>query len=116
MELRSPIPLKYKGETAMNAINAIQAGKGLTQALAEQARTLRFEDIPAEPRMWARQCILDAIGCTVAGASDELVAILLAEMREQGGAERATVIGHQGRLPAPSAAIVNGAASHALDF
>lgn len=100
----------------MNAINDIQAGKGLTRALAEQARTLRFEDIPAEPRMWARQCILDAIGCTVAGASDELVEILLAEMREQGGAESAVVIGHKGRLPAPSAAIVNGAAAHALDF
>ncbi|HVZ07803.1 MmgE/PrpD family protein [Rhodopila sp.] len=105
----------------MNAINdiqagEIQAGKGLTRALAEQARTLRFEDISAEARLWARQCVLDAIGCTIAGASDALVDILLAEMREQGGAERATVIGHAGKLPAPSAAIVNGAASHALDF
>ncbi|MFL5255866.1 MAG: MmgE/PrpD family protein [Rhodopila sp.] len=100
----------------MNAINDIQAGKGLTRALAEQARTLRFEDIPPEPRLWARQCVLDALGCTLAGASDELVQILLAEMREQGGAERATIIGHRGRLPAPSAALVNGAASHALDF
>jgi len=100
----------------MNAINDIQAGKGLTQALVAQARSLRFEDIPAEPLMWARQCVLDAIGCTLAGASDALVEILLAEMREQGGAERATIIGHKGRLPAPAAAIVNGAASHALDF
>ncbi len=101
----------------MNAISDIQAGKGLTRALAEQARTLRLQDIPETARMWARQCVLDAIGCTLAGASDELVEILLAEMREQGGIlESATIIGHRGRLPAPSAAIVNGAASHALDF
>jgi 2-methylcitrate dehydratase PrpD len=100
----------------MNAINDIQAGKGLTRALAEQARALRFRDVPESVRAWARQCILDYLGCGIAGASDELVAILLAEMREQGGAESATVLGHAGRLPVASVAIVNGAASHALDF
>jgi 2-methylcitrate dehydratase PrpD len=100
----------------MNAINDIQAGKGLTVALAEQARTLRIQDVPEHARMWARQCILDAIGCGIAGASDELVEILLAEMREQGGTESATVLSHKGRLPVASAAIVNGAAAHALDF
>jgi 2-methylcitrate dehydratase PrpD len=100
----------------MNAINDIQAGKGLTRALAEQARALRFKDVPESVRAWARQCILDYLGCGIAGASDELVAILLAEMREQGGAESATVLGHAGRLPVASVAIVNGAASHALDF
>ena len=56
------------------------------------------------------------VGCGIAGASDELVAILLAEMQEQGGDEAASVLGHAGRLPVASAAMVNGAASHALDF
>jgi 2-methylcitrate dehydratase PrpD len=100
----------------MNAINDIQAGKGLTRALAEQARGLRLEAIPEVIRTWARQCILDYLGCALAGSSDELVGILLAEMREQGGVEAATVLGHAGRLPVASAALVNGAASHALDF
>ena len=100
----------------MNAISDIQAGKGLTRALAEQARTLRLHDIPEPIRQWARQCVLDYLGCGIAGASDELVTILLAEMREQGGNEIASVLGHAARLPAASAAIVNGAASHALDF
>ena len=36
--------------------------------------------------------------------------------QEQGGAPVATVIGHAARLPVLSAALVNGAASHALDF
>ncbi len=100
----------------MNAIADIQAGKGLTRALAEQARTLRLEDIPETVRSWARQCMLDTIGCGLAGSSDELTTILLAELREQGGVESATVLGHAGRLPVASAAIVNGAAGHALDF
>ncbi|WP_158921720.1 MmgE/PrpD family protein [Acidisphaera sp. S103] len=100
----------------MNAISDIQAGKGLTRALTEQARALRLQDIPATVQSWARQCVLDYIGCGIAGASDELVTILLAEMQEQGGKEVASVLGHAGRLPVASVAIVNGAASHALDF
>ena len=99
----------------MNAITDIQS-KGLTRALADQARGLIPADIPGEARTWARQCILDYIACGVAGASDELTAILLAELREQGGRESATVFGQAERLPAGSAALINGAASHALDF
>jgi 2-methylcitrate dehydratase PrpD len=100
----------------MNAISDIQSGKGLTRALAEQARALRLQDIPEPIQAWARQCVLDTIGCGIAGASDELVTILLAEMQEQGGKAVASVPGHPGRLPVASAAIVNGAAAHALDF
>ncbi len=96
----------------MNAIT----GLGLTRALAEQARALTLGEIPAVTRAWARQCILDYTACGIAGASDELVLILLAEMREQGGKEAASVLGHSGKLPAASAALVNGAAAHALDF
>jgi 2-methylcitrate dehydratase PrpD len=98
----------------MNAISDIQGG--LTRSLAEQARALRLEDIPESVRSWARQCVLDYLGCALAGASDELVTILLAEMQEQGGQPAATVLGHAGRLPVASAALVNGASSHALDF
>lgn len=37
-------------------------------------------------------------------------------MREWGGAEDATAIGIAGRLPTPSAALVNGTLAHSLDF
>ncbi len=100
----------------MNAISDIQAGKGLTRALAEQARALRLSDIPETVRSWARQCVLDYVGCGIAGASDELTVILLAEMQENGGKEAASLLVHAGRLPVGPAAIVNGAAAHALDF
>ncbi len=99
----------------MNAITDIQS-IGLTRVLADQASRLTLADIPDETRAWARQCILDYIACGVAGASDELTTILLAELREQGGRETATIFGHSDRLPAASAALINGAASHALDF
>ncbi len=99
----------------MNVITDI-AAQGLTRALAEQARTLTYGDLPDEVRALARQCLLDYLACTLAGAQDDLTGMLLAEMQEQGGAPIATVIGHGVKLPVLSAAIVNGAASHALDF
>jgi 2-methylcitrate dehydratase PrpD len=99
----------------MNAITDI-ASQGLTRALAEQARTLTYADLPEDVRKLARQCLMDYVACTLAGSKDELAAILLAEMQEQGGAPIATVIGHDARLPVLSAAVVNGAASHALDY
>ena len=99
----------------MNIIADI-ASQDLTHALAEQARTLSLADLPGDVRTLARQCVLDYVACTLAGAREELTDILLAEATEQGGAPVATVIGHGVRLPVLSAALVNGAASHALDF
>jgi 2-methylcitrate dehydratase PrpD len=99
----------------MNVITDI-ASQGLTQALAEQARSLTFADLPGDVRALARQCVLDYVACTLAGSREDLTGILLAEMEEAGGAPLATVIGHGARLPVLSAALVNGAASHALDF
>jgi 2-methylcitrate dehydratase PrpD len=99
----------------MNVIADIRP-QGLTRTLAEQARLLTYSDIPDDVRAWARQCMLDYLACTVAGAAEELTMLLLAEMQEQGGVPAATVVGHAGRLPVAAAALVNGAASHALDF
>jgi 2-methylcitrate dehydratase PrpD len=88
----------------------------LTRTLAERAIALRYDELPSPVRELARQCILDYLGVALAGAEDPLVRILLDEMTEAGGSPQASVIGHEARLPALSAALVNGAASHALDY
>ncbi|MBV9251864.1 MAG: MmgE/PrpD family protein [Acetobacteraceae bacterium] len=98
----------------MNATG--QAASSLTRALAEDARQLTFAAIPDDVRLWALQCVLDYAGCALAGAQEELTDILLAELAEQGGTTVATIFGHSARLPVLSAAMINGAASHALDF
>jgi 2-methylcitrate dehydratase PrpD len=64
----------------------------------------------------ARQCVLDYLGVALAGAQDPLVQILLDETAEAGGSPQARIIGHSERLPTLSAALVNGAAAHALDY
>src|SRR5713226_4557660 len=88
----------------------------LTLALAQRACALGYDDLPAPAREIARQCVLDYLGVGLAGATDPLVRLLLDELTEAGGAPQAGVIGHETRLPALSAALVNGAAAHALDY
>src|SRR5580700_8531129 len=88
----------------------------VTRALAARASALSYDALPDEVRALARQCVLDYYGVALAGADDPLVTILLDELAEAGGAEQASVIGHKTRLPALSAALVNGAIGHALDY
>jgi 2-methylcitrate dehydratase PrpD len=88
----------------------------LTRVLAGKAAALAYNDLPALARELARQCVLDYVGVGLAGAGDELVQLLLDEMAEVGGAPQASIIGHERQLPALSAALVNGAAAHALDY
>jgi 2-methylcitrate dehydratase PrpD len=94
----------------------MDAPTDLTRVLAARASALGYQDLPAPAREIARQCILDYLGVALAGADDPLVRILLDEMAEPGGSPQASVIGHRTRLPALSAALVNGAAAHALDY
>ena len=88
----------------------------LTRVLASKAAGFDYDDLPAPARELARQCVLDYFGVALAAAGDELVRLLLDEMVEAGGAPQASIIGHETRLPALSAALVNGAAAHALDY
>ena len=88
----------------------------LTRVLAGKAAALAYNDLPALARELARQCVLDYLGVGLAGAGDELVQLLLDEMAEVGGAQQASIIGHERQLPVLSAALVNGAAAHALDY
>jgi 2-methylcitrate dehydratase PrpD len=95
---------------------SVTSGSNLTRTLAERACAVSHDALPEPVRELARQCVLDYIGVGLAGADDPLARILLEELAEAGGAARAGVIGHAGRLPVLSAALVNGAIAHALDY
>ena len=63
----------------------------------------------------ARNAMIDIVGCLVAGAEDDATRRALAAVADIGTGP-AHVVGSGARLPAPQAALVNGAAAHALDF
>jgi 2-methylcitrate dehydratase PrpD len=89
--------------------------------LAEQLRALwqrygrlTLAELPLEVRVTAGQCLLDWLGCTLAGSIEPLARILRDEFEDEPGI--ATVIGADLRVPAWAAALINGATGHALDF
>jgi 2-methylcitrate dehydratase PrpD len=92
------------------------ASKNLTRELARRAADVRYEALPAGVQRLVRQCVLDFFAVALAGAAEPLVTILRDDARAEAGTGRATVIGHAERLPPLAATLVNGAASHALDY
>jgi 2-methylcitrate dehydratase PrpD len=89
---------------------------GVTRRIAELGRGIRFEALPEDVVARAKQCVLDWFGVTLAGAGEPLTRILREEAREQGGHAQATLVGWGEKVATGQAALVNGAASHALDY
>ena len=89
---------------------------GLTRGLAARVVATRWEALDPPVRQAAAQAVLDMVGCALAGAHEPLADILFAELAEAGGTPEAALIGREARLPMAAAALLNGAAGHALDF
>ena len=87
-----------------------------TRALIEAVRGIRYDDIPGEAREAARHCLLDFLGCALAGSREPLVGILVDQVTRHEESSEAVLIGLPERASRLSAALVNGAAGHALDF
>lgn len=60
--------------------------------------------------------MLDWLGVALGGSGDPLVDILIDDALEDGGIGEARLIGRRERVSPANAALINGAASHALDF
>lgn len=88
----------------------------VTETLAEFALKAEFERLPRQVVTVAKQCVLDWLGCTLAGTKDPFAKILLEEISEQGGNKQASVVGTNVRCTLQQAALVNGALSHVLDY
>jgi len=87
-----------------------------TRALAQRVRRIRYEQIPDDARETARHCLLDFLGCALAGAGDPLTEILVREVARPERGSQAGLIGRSERATLQTAALINGAAGHALDF
>jgi 2-methylcitrate dehydratase PrpD len=88
----------------------------VTRWLAERASSIRFDDLPPSAVTVARQCILDWFAVTIPGAAEPAVQILCDELLSDGAEPVASLAGLPGRTSALNAALINGTASHALDF
>jgi 2-methylcitrate dehydratase PrpD len=89
---------------------------GLTRKIAENGIGMRFDALPPDVVSVAKCCLIDWLGVTLAGSREPLSAMLQAEAREEGAKAQATVIGGGFRTSLMQAALLNGSASHALDY
>jgi 2-methylcitrate dehydratase PrpD len=87
-----------------------------SQALAEFAGSIRFEDLPRAVVDAAKRHLLDATGVALAASSSPDVGPVVEMAHSWAGATEASVIGHDFRAPAPFAALANGTLAHALDY
>lgn len=85
---------------------------GLTRALAEWVAG--FPGATGAARLWARHALLDWAAVTVAGSREPLAGMLTVEFGADAGP--CTIVGTGRRAAAHDAALVNGAAGHALDY
>lgn len=79
-------------------------------------RTVSLCDVPEPAAAVAGHCLLDWCGCALAGSREPLSAILRSELVDGGRGGAATIVGASVASDARTAALVNGAAGHALDF
>jgi 2-methylcitrate dehydratase PrpD len=88
----------------------------LLRALADRIAEVSFEALPRDAVATAKHGILDTVGVTLAGARDETTAVVRRTLRWTAGQGAALIFGGSESLDALSAALINGTASHALDF
>jgi 2-methylcitrate dehydratase PrpD len=88
----------------------------VTAEIAKRAAHLAWRDLPDDLIERTKQCLIDWFAVTAAGAQEELTDILVAEAREDGIAGKASLVGRLETASPATAALINGAASHALDY
>lgn len=91
-------------------------GETLSQRLAAFAYAARADTLPDDVRASVRRRVLDILGVSLAAVSLDTSRAVIDFARAQGGAAQADAIGIDGRVPATSAAFVNGVLAHSLDY
>ena len=91
-------------------------GPGFTAKLASFISHTDAAKIPQWAYEHAKVAFMDWLAVTFAGKDDPLVVKLINYTDMMGGNEQATIIGYHRKKDVSSAALINGSASHALDY
>jgi 2-methylcitrate dehydratase PrpD len=96
-------------------------GENITRRLAEHAATLRYEDVPPAVIERAKLFVADFLGIAVRAAYDAdstgpMLAAAEALASTGTGGSGASIFSTRGRFSPPTAALVNGALGHSMDF
>lgn len=113
---RAQVDGKAQGGIEAQGRSPEQGGQP-TRLLAEWVAAGEQLPIGDSALAWARHALLDWLAVSIAGASEPLVRMLVAEYADAGDAASPCVLIACGAGARPlEAALINGAAGHALDF
>jgi 2-methylcitrate dehydratase PrpD len=90
---------------------------GATPAIVDFILNGKIETFPTEASTLGKSCILDGIAVMLAGSDTPCSGILKEYASRQGGVAEATTFGSGSmRVPAATAALINGTSGHAHDY
>jgi 2-methylcitrate dehydratase PrpD len=87
-----------------------------TSRFVNFAHGLSLEDVPDDVLATAKLAILDWVGVALAGSAEPLADAMIAAKRSMMDSGNSTIVGRSVTASVESAALINGAAAHALDF
>lgn len=88
----------------------------LINDLASHILRLRFSDLPESVIEVTKRSVLDTVAVTIAGSSADQIEPLVKLAKEWGGREECTIPIYGGKVPAPTAALVNATMTRARDL
>lgn len=88
----------------------------LLSQIARRIAEIDYESLPSQALETSQQAILDTIGVTLAGSYSEATEPLHRSLLSLAGQGQALIFGRELRTDVLTAALINGTASHALDF
>lgn len=88
----------------------------LARKLAERVAATRYEDLPPKAVHWCKVAVLDTLGVTLAGSTEDAPRIVEDVLGLRSGDGPCLLIGTDRRVRPLDAALCNGTAAHALDF
>src|ERR1035438_2301714 len=88
----------------------------LAQQIAERIHALRHEDLSPVALEWTSQAFIDTVGCTLAGMAEDAPRILMGIPGVAEAPGPATIWASDRKTSVLDATLVNGTASHALDY
>ncbi|WP_200952138.1 MmgE/PrpD family protein [Rhizobium sp. Root482] len=106
-----------KGKIMNEHVRSPSDLQGLTRRFAKLAAELRYEDLPAPVQEKAKLIIRDGVGNQIAASAISEAAIAIIQLvQEWGGKPESTIVGYGDKVPAPLAALCNGAMGHGVEL
>ncbi len=94
----------------------IARNQTISERLADYVTGMKIGDLPSEVVDKTKLCILDTIGCMLAGSRDEVGVRIIAHALRYGPPGPCTVFGHLRSLGPEHAALANGTLAHVLEW